>query len=211
MNSTLQKITRFILAIILLCPASATFAQGVRLDNSQQFKTFDRALNKAGIAFTFPAGFKEIKAVTNRDFSFNYALELPEKDFEIWLRVNSLKENKDLLKDNNLRMPADSAYSYIIKQQAVAFSNDNNWLTRPIPPFILSRYNADVGKTYLVNLKDSPITKHYKYALMIVLAKHNTGSVFAICLSNEKGPEFFKNMFEASNCLKFKSPDKPDR
>jgi len=189
----------------------AVFAQGVRLDNSQQFKAFDKALNKSGIAFTFPTGFKEIKAVNNREFNFNYALELPEKDFEIWLRVNSLKENKELLKDNKLRMPVDSAYSYIIKQQAVAFSNDNDWLTRPIPNYILTRYNADVGKTYLLNLKDSPITKHYRYALMIVLAKYNTGSVFAICLSNNKGPEFFRNMFEASNCLKFKSSEKAEK
>lgn len=211
MKIILLKLARFTLAILLACTVSPVFAQGVRLDNSQQFKAFDKALNKSGIAFTFPAGFKEIKAVSNREFNFNYALELPEKDFEIWLRVNSLKENKELLKDNNLRMPADSAYSYIIKQQAVAFSNDNDWLTRPIPNFILTRYNADVGKTYLVNLKDSPITKHYKYALMIVLAKYKTGSVFAICLSNNKGPEFFKNMFEASNCLKFKSSEKAEK
>jgi hypothetical protein len=211
MKIILLKLARFTLAILLACTVSPVFAQGVRLDNSQQFKAFDKALNKSGIAFTFPAGFKEIKAVNNREFNFNYALELPEKDFEIWLRVNSLKENKELLKDNNLRMPADSAYSYIIKQQAVAFSNDNDWLTRPIPNFILTRYNANVGKTYLVNLKDSPITKHYKYALMIVLAKYKTGSVFAICLSNNKGPEFFKNMFEASNCLKFKSSEKAEK
>jgi len=211
MNTILLKLARFILMILLACTMSPVFAQGVRLDNSQQFKAFDKALNKSGIAFTFPAGFKEIKAVSNRELNFNYAMELPEKDFEIWLRVNSLKENKELLKDNHLRMPIDSAYLFIIQQQAAAFSNDDDWLVRPIPGYILSRYNASVGKTYLVNLKDSPITKHYKYALMIVLAKYNTGSVFAICLSNNKGPEFFKNMFEASNCLKFKSSEKAEK
>lgn len=211
MNTIPLKLTRFILAMLLVCAASVVVAQGTRLDNSQQFKTFDKALNKSGIAFTFPEGFKEIKAVNNREFKFNYALELPGKDFEIWLRVNSLKDNKALLSDNYKRMNVDSAYSFIIQQQALAFSNDNDWLTRPIPNFILNRYNADVGKTYLVNLKDSPITKHYKYALMIVLAKFNTGSVFAVSLTNDKGPEFFKNMFQASNCLKFKSPEKTEK
>ena len=211
MNNTRLKITRFILAILLVCAVSTVFAQATRVDFSQQFKAFDKAISKSGVAFTFPEGFKEIKAVNSREFKFNYAMELPQKDFEIWLRVNSVKENKELLNDNNLRINVDSAYSFIIKQQATAFSNDNDWLTRPIPPYILSRYNADVGKTYLINLKDSPITKHYKYALLIVLAKYNTGSVFAICLTNNKGPEFFKNMFEASNCLKFKSPEKADR
>jgi len=208
MNNTLLKFKLFLLTILLICSALGVNAQGTRLDNSQQFIAFDKALKKSGITFTFPTGFKEIKAVKSREYNFNYAMELPEKDFEIWLRVNSLKENKELLKDNHQQVNVDSAYSFIIKQQAVAFSNDEDWLTRPIPNFILSRYNADVGKTYLVNLKDSPITRHYKYALMIVLAKYNTGSVFAICLANSKGPEFFKNMFEASNCLKFKSPEK---
>lgn len=211
MNTIPLKLTRFILAMLLVCAASVVVAQGTRLDNSQQFKTFDKALNKSGIAFTFPEGFKEIKAVNNREFKFNYALELPGKDFEIWLRVNSLKDNKALLNENYKRMNVDSAYSFIIQQQALAFSNDNDWLTRPIPNFILTRYNADVGKTYLVNLKDSPITKHYKYALLIVLAKFNTGSVFAVSLTNDKGPEFFKNMFQASNCLRFKSPEKTEK
>ncbi|MFD0751582.1 hypothetical protein ACFQZS_15625 [Mucilaginibacter calamicampi] len=205
------KFKRFILTILLICPLFWANAQTARLDNSMQFAAFDKALKKSGLAFTFPAGFKEIKAVNNREFSFNYAMELPEKDFEIWLRVNSIKENKALLKDNHQQINVDSAYAFIIKQQALAFSDDNDWLTRPIPSFILTRYNADVGKTYLVNLKDSPVTKHYKYALMIVLAKYNTGSVFGICLTNNKGPEFFKNMFEASNCLKFKSPEKADK
>jgi len=195
----------------MLCSVSSVRAQGNAAYNTQQFKNFEKALSSSGIAFTFPDGFKEKKAVSNRDFKFNYALELPDKDFEIWLRVNSVKENKDLLSDNNMRINVDSAYSFIIKQQATTFSSDDDWLTRAIPPYILNRYNADVGKTYLVNLKDSPITNHYRYALMIVLAKFNTGSVFAICLSNNKGPEFFKNMFEASNCLKFKSPEKTDK
>jgi len=211
MNISLLKITHFILFILLVCSVAPVIAQGTRADKSQQFKSFEKAVNKAGITFTFPEGFKEIKAVNKGDFKFNYAMELPGKDFEIWLRVNSVKENKQLLNDNNLRASADSAYSFIIQQQADVFSSDADWLTRAIPPYMLNRYNANVGKTYLVNLADSPVTRHYKYALMVVLARFNSGSVFAVCLSNNKGPDFFKNMFEASNCLKFKTPEKGDR
>jgi len=208
MKITLLQFERFLLTMSFVCSILWVNAQGTRLDNSQQFTAFDKAAKKSGVVFTFPQGFKEIKAVKNHDYSFNYAMELPEKDFEIWLRVNTTKENKELLKHNHQTVNVDSAYAFIIKQQAATFASDDDWLTRPIPEYILNRYNADIGKTYLVNLKDSPVTKRYKYALMIVLAKYNTGSVFAICLSNSKGPEFFKNMFEASNCLKFKSPDK---
>jgi hypothetical protein len=49
-----------------------------------------------------------------------------------------------------------------------------------------------------------PITKHYKYALLITLQKAQTGTILAICFANEKGPEFFKNMGLAKNCIKFK-------
>lgn len=204
MNTYLLKTCRFIIAILLACLSMPAIAQGNRVDNSQQYKAFEKVLSKSGLVFTFPDGFKEIKAVNNRQVQFDYAMELPGKDFEIWVRVNSLKENKELLSDNNLRMPADSAYSVIIKQHAEVFASDDEWLFRPVPDFLLNRYGANVGKTYLINLKDSPVTKRYKYALMIVLAKFRTATVFAICLSNNKGPEFFKNMFEASNCLKFK-------
>jgi hypothetical protein len=212
MINTLLQVKRLISALLLVCSTSyVVFAQGTRLDNTQQFKNFEKALSKSGIAFTFPDGFKEIKTVNNRDLKFNYAMELPGRDFEIWFRVNSINENKALLSNSKLRMPADSAYSVIIKQQADAFSSDTDWLTRPIPPYILTRYNANVGKTYLVNLKDSQLTRHYKYALLIVLSKFNAGTVFAVCFSNNKGPEFFKNMFEASNCLKFKAPEKAEK
>ncbi len=204
MSTPFIKIIRTVL-MLLVCPVVSVFAQASRLDNSQQLKAFEKALNKVGATFTFPEGFKEIKAVNNRDLQFNYAMELPGKEFELWLRVNSLKENKDFLNDNKIRVSADSAYLHLLKQQVSTLSSDENWLMRPIPPFILGGYNADVGKTYLVNLKDSPVTRHYKYALLIAIAKYNAGSLYAICLTNNKGTEFFRNMFTASNCLKFKT------
>ncbi|WP_157799069.1 hypothetical protein [Mucilaginibacter auburnensis] len=195
----------------LTCTAACVFAQGTSLDNGNQYKAFQKTLNKVGISFIFPEGFKEIKAVNTRNLKFNYAMELPGKDFEIWFRVNSVKDNKQLLNENRLRVNPDSAYAYIIKQQAGVFTNDNEWLTRQIPETLLNRYNANVGKTYLVNLSDSPVTKHYKYALLITMAKFNAGSILAVCLSNDRGPEFFKNMFEASDCMKFKAQEKAEK
>ncbi len=211
MNNYLLKITRLVTFIALLCATAASFAQGTRLDYSEQYKSFQKEINKVGINFNFPEGFKEIKAVNTRDFKFDYAMELPGKDFEIWLRVNSFKENRQFLHDNHLHINTDSAYSYILKQQATVFSNDTEWFTRQLAESQLSQYNANVGKTYLVNLNDSPVTKHYKYALLIVIARYNTGSVFAVCLANDRGPEFFKNIFAAGNCIKFKAQDKADR
>lgn len=204
MKNNLLKLTRFTVLMALVLALAEVFAQSSHIDGSEQLKSFDKALSKVGLSFDFPEGFKEVKAVNSNSLKFNYAMELPGKDFEIWFRVNSLKENKQLLNSNRLRIPADSAYNFIIKQQAVVFSNDADWITRQVPDVLLNRYNANVGKTYLVNLNDAQVTKHYKYALLIVMSKFNAGSVLAVCLSNDKGPEFFKNMFEASNCMKFK-------
>jgi hypothetical protein len=55
-----------------------------------------------------------------------------------------------------------------------------------------------------LNLLDFPATKHYKYALLIALQRNHTGTIMAVCFTNDKGPEFFKNVDRASNCLKFK-------
>ncbi len=211
MNKYLLKITLVFAFIALLCAKEGAFGQGTRLDNSEQYKKFQKEVNKVGINFIFPEGFKEIKAVNTREFKFDYAMELPGKDFEIWLRVNSFKENKQFLHDNGLRINPDSAYTYIIKQQAAVFSNNAEWFSRQVPEAQLSQYNANVGKTYLVSLTDSPVTKHYKYAMLVAIAKYGTGTVFAVCLANDRGPDFFKNMFSAGNCIKFKTQEKADK
>ena len=52
-----------------------------------------------------------------------------------------------------------------------------------------------------------PATKRYKYALLITLQKNHTGIILAVCFTNEKGPEFFKNLDRASSCMKFKATD----
>ncbi|MEB0302593.1 hypothetical protein, partial [Mucilaginibacter sp. 5C4] len=88
--------------------------------------------------------------------------------------------------------------------QAQAFTGDNNYLMRNIPPKYLAKYNGDAGRTYLLNLPDEQVTKHYKYALLLTLQKDHTGTILAVCFSNEKGPEFFKDIDKASSCIKFK-------
>lgn len=170
-----------------------------------QSKSFNSALAEVNMTFTFPEGFKEIKAPNTENFPFNYALSLPGSDFEIWMRVSTQKENEKLLADKNIRVAnPDSLYINIAQDQVAAFTSDKNYMRRSLPTYILERYNADAGCIYLLSIADSPITKHYKYGFLTVLQKNKTGTVLAVCFTNEKGPEFFKNMNKASNCLKFK-------
>jgi hypothetical protein len=176
---------------------------------SLQLKNFQQLTAAANVNFISPKGFKEIKAPNNEDLSFDYAMELPGKDFEIWFQVKSQKENyasyeKSIGNKNTAQANPDSLYVGMGTAQAITFAGDKSFLMRNIPPKYLARYNADAGRTYLLNLLDLPVTKGYKYALLITLQKDHTGTILAVCFANEKGPEFFKNIDRASNCIKFK-------
>jgi hypothetical protein len=191
-------------------PVSAIKAKRNTAPVSVQFKEFSQLLAQASITFMFPKGFKEIAAVNNEDFSFDYAMEMPGKDFEVWFQVKSQKENwasyERLQNDNDHQLAnPDSLYLEMGKAHAIAFTGDRNYFVRNMPQNVLTRYNADSGKSYLLNLLDLPATKHYKYALLITLQRNHTGTIMMVCFTNEKDPEFFKNIDRATNCLKFKS------
>jgi hypothetical protein len=176
---------------------------------SAQLKNFQQLNAQANVTFNFPKGFREITAPDNEDLSFDYAMEMPGKEFEIWFQVKSQKENyasylRSIGDQSTMQANPDSLYLGMGTAHAIAFTGDRNFLTRSIPPKILARYNADAGKSYLLTLLDLPVTKHYKYALLITLQKDRTGTILAVCFANEKGPEFFKNMDKASTCIKFK-------
>ncbi len=189
--------------------ARAAVAHSKTHTASPQLTEFLHLVAEANVSFIFPKGFKEIKAANDEDFSFDYAMEMPGKDFEIWLQVKSQKENwASYIRTQNsttgrLANP-DSLYTEIGAAQAISFTGDKQYFVRSIPPDVLAKYNADAGKSYLLTLLDLPETKHYKYALLISLQKNHTGTILAVCFTNEKGPEFYKNINKASQCLKFK-------
>jgi hypothetical protein len=204
MNAITRKINCFIGIILLILLAVPAMAQ-VSHSTTNQPKTFISELAQAELTFTFPEGFKEIKAPNTESFPFDYALELPGSDFEIWMRVNTQKENEKFLADKNIRVASpDSLYINLAQDQLTAFTSEKNFMRRNLPSYILERYNADAGSIYLLSIDDSPVTKHYKYAFLTVLQKNKSGTVLAVAFTNEKGPEFFKNMNKASNCLRFK-------
>lgn len=169
---------------------------------SRQFRNFDKVTTEAGMQFTFPEEFKEIQVVNTEDFPFDYAISLPDKDFEIWFMIRSVKNYPRVPPPEGFNV--DSTYNFMAETQAKAFAGDNTISARIIPADILARYNADAGKTYLLDLQDLLETKHYKYALLVTLEKSHTGTILVVCLGNDKGTDFFQNINKAVTCLKFK-------
>lgn len=221
----MKQIKQILLSGILLFCIAPAIAQGKKhpvlkkpvtvttkktSSTSAQLRTFQEIAARGNAIFTFPKGFKEIPAPDDEDFSFDYAMSLPGKDFEIWFQVKSQKENyaaylrnigsKELGQDN-----PDSLYQGMGTALAKGFAGDETgYFLRIIPQKYLARYHADAGRSYLLNLLDMPVTKHYKYGLLITLQKAHTGTIIAVCFTNDKGPEFFKNIDRASNCIRFK-------
>ena len=176
---------------------------------SSQLKNFYQLTAEANVEFTYPPGFKEIKAVNNENFSFDYAMVLSGYDFEIWFKVRSQKRDwadyQRYSTDTARRIEnPDSLYNKTGQAQAISFTGDKKYFTTIVPQDVLARYNANAGKTYLLDLLDMRETGHYKYALLIMLEKDHIGTIEAVCFANEKGAEFFKNIFKAAKCLKFK-------
>ncbi len=193
----------FCMALLLyIAPAFAQVKQPAVL--TKDLKSFDKKLTKAKMTFIYPTDFKEVKAADI--LNFDYGIIAPEGDCEIWFKVQSQKDSWTSYlkaKNDNRIVHSDSVYNEIGLSQAKAFKSDKAPLERIIPPSLLTRYNADLGKTYLVNLPDAAATKHYKYAMVVVMQKNKTGVALAVCFANELGPGFFKNLNKASRCLKF--------
>ncbi|WP_295667093.1 hypothetical protein [uncultured Mucilaginibacter sp.] len=171
---------------------------------NEQKSNFYHLVTQTSVVFSWPKGFAEVQAPDDEDFSFDFALELPGQDFEVWYQIKSEKEDWARFKDNPQASNPDSIYNGAGKAAAASFCGDDKYFERNIPRSVLARNNADAGKSYLLTLLDLPQTKHYKYALLITLQKNHTGTIIAVCFTNVKGPEFFKNVNRATNSLHFK-------
>ncbi len=172
-------------------------------------RSFVKQAEEAGIDFTFPPALKEVPAINSENVSVDYAMAMPGDDFEVWLQVRPLKQNwasYEQVKSITGKTMAnpDSTYINTIKAEALALSDDNRYTIRPIASELLEAYNADAGKSCMLNLADLPETKGYKYALLIALQKDHAGYFVAVCLTNDNGPDFFRNINKVRECIKFR-------
>ena len=204
-----------ILLITLLLPFAAPVLSQVKIKppakkpvaqtGSLQLRDFTRQAALAGVQFSFP---KEFKETISQDTLFNYAMELPEHEFEIWFLVKSQKkdwQNYLITKNDPIKQTPnpDTAYIALGLAQTRSLAADTGWVSREISQDVLTRFNANAGKSYLLSLPDRPETKGYKYALLLAISKDHTGTIIAVCFTNDKNSEFFRNVNGISRYLRF--------
>lgn len=217
MRLSIKHVTQLALLIVLFVTCSPAEAQvrktkkiNLKLKTSGQYAVFDSILNAANVRFTPPKGFREIPALNNEDFTFDYAMDIPGQEFEVWYQVRSQKQNwasyERFKTDEQLKLAnPDSIYRDIARAHAIAFTGQRDAFARVLPPVALKRYNADAGRSYVLTLEDMPETRHYQYALLIALQKFHTGTILMVFFTNQKDPEFYKNVERAGSSLKFKA------
>lgn len=177
---------------------------------SPHHRDFLRLAAEANVVFSFPSGFREIPPPNDEFFSFDYAMEAQGRQFEIWFKVRSQKndwKNYLAMKNDPRRQLSNPDTGYLAKGRAMAktLCNDTISVSRDIDQEVLKRYNASAGRSYLVDMPYRAATKHYKYALVLAIEKDRTGTILVVCFTDEKSPEFFRNVNRISHYLKFRS------
>jgi hypothetical protein len=198
-----------VIAISQVKPKATSIKPAQQKFMSTQLRDFMRRTAEADVQFTFPKGFTETHIQNNEYYSFDYAMEMPGHGFEMWLLVRSQKADwKSYVNSKNdpgkqMANP-DTTYLAMGLAQVRTFTDDPNTVVRDIKEEVLAKYNASAGKSYLLALPDKRETRRYKYALILTIEKDHTGTILAVCFTNEKNPDFFNNINRISNYLKFK-------
>lgn len=192
--------------IILLIVCTSSFTQSVQLIS--QLKTFQQSLTAATLQFTVPKDFKEIKAYHEGNIDVDYAMELPEENFQVWYLVKNTQQfwpKRSFSEENSKRntINPDSLYSVTANHEAMMLAGKNNFTTKYLSQDVLNTFHADKGKSYQLELFDRPETNHFQYGLLISLQKNSVGFISMLFLSNDNGPEFYRKVNKAYYSVRF--------
>ena len=199
---------RKILPILLLLIFVGAVCFSQVQQNFPQLKTFQQALAGLNAQFAFPKDFREIKTVRNADLDVDYAIELPDGNFQVWFIAKNPQQQRARLKvfeddSKTANTHPDSLYKVVSTTTANTLAGKNNYTTKVLPSEMLALFKADAGQSYLLNLYNSAVTNHCKYGLLICLQKNGTGNISMLFLSNDNGPDFYKNVNKACYSLRF--------
>ena len=192
--------------VVLLILGGSSYTQTVQLYS--QLKTFQQSLSATGLQFAIPKGFREIKALHQDNIDVDYAMELPDENFQIWYQVRNTQQSwpkRRILEDNAKHVPInpDSVYNLAAQSAAGMLAGKNNYITKKLPQEVLNTFHADEGKSYQLELFDRPETNHFQYGLLLSLQKNGAGFISMLFLSNDNGPDFYKKVNKAYYAVRF--------
>lgn len=195
-------------ALLIFLFACLNICKAQLLQTSVQLKAFQQTLSATNMQFSLPKDFKEIKALHTAHVDVDYAMELPNANFQVWYAVKNRQQVLSRLKvseddPNRTLTNPDSLYSAVSLSAAIQLAGKDNFTTKNLPPSVLSIFHADNGKSYQLNLFDRPETGHFQYGLLISLQKNGTGYVSMLFLGNENGPNFYQKINKAYYSLRF--------
>lgn len=200
----MKKNIGFFILLLMICGNSYT--QSTQLFS--QLKTFQQSLSASNLQFIIPKDFKEIKAYHEGNIDVDYAMELPEENFQVWYLVKKSTQQQwpksRITEDNSKRLiiNPDSLYS-VTAQYAANQLAGKNFTAKYLPQDILNTFHADKGKSYQLELYDRPETNHFQYGLLLSLQKNGAGFITMLFLSNDNGPDFYKKVNKAYYAVKF--------
>lgn len=192
--------------VLLLLAGSSTYTQP--LQAYSQLKTFLQTLTATNLSVIIPKDFKEIKALHEGNIDVDYAMELPDENFQVWYFVKNTKQQwlkPRIYEDNSKRITTnpDSLYSIMAQYAANRLAGKNNFTSKNLSADVLNTFHADKGKSYQLELFDRPETNHFQYGLLISLQKDGVGFISMLFLSNDNGPDFYKKVNKAYYSVRF--------
>lgn len=200
----MKRILPALVALLIACTVGYTQT----VQPFSQLKNFQQSLAAANLQFSLPKDFKEVKALHKEDLNIDYAMEMPNANFQVWYLVKNLQQEQPRLKtaeENSKRTlnNLDSLYIYTALSTANALAGKDNYTFKNLPPNVLNTFHADKGRSYQLNLYNTPETEHYQYGLLLSLYKNGTGCICMLFLSNENGPDFYKKVNKAYYSVRF--------
>jgi hypothetical protein len=198
-----MNIPRYFLAVTIVLAASA-FAT---LNLPRQF---EELLIRGKMAFTMPRGFFDTKVVANKQMNYEYALEYPDKNFELRLAIRPLDEllkqyKADLKNKKKSDAAVDPNTIYEATFQAIVMNisgGHQSEITTFRKDEVSIEYNADWGATTMVEV-GSEFGPNYKYCIIIALHKNNVADAYYFFLAGNKEAYTYL-MQPAAYCLRFK-------
>ncbi|MRI63876.1 hypothetical protein EDM00_07725 [Ornithobacterium rhinotracheale] len=155
---------------------------------------FDKRLNDNQLTFEYPKSFENAPVVENAQMPYDFAIKMPNKDFEIRYRIVPALEGKSLTaKDiDAYTLIAASNIGGVKKANKIMTLNSND---------VKNEFNADFGSVTITEIKGD--FAKYKYCYLVTLAKDKVATVYLMYLGNNV-QEFRLLMNPVIHSLKFK-------